>query len=154
MSFRNLLLNYNKLIKHMEDNDYSKSYILLLKTEINWIKKNGDSIGSYEVACGIREGQTDSSEMQRRYRLEYGILKRFDIDGIYPDYRKKEPLIKRDAYHKLNSEFKEVIDHYKKADLERGLKLHTVKGNASGGANFLYSMLNGELIQPLKVKFS
>ena len=138
----------------MEDNDYSKSYILLLKTEINWIKKNGDSIGSYEVACGIREGQTDSSEMQRRYRLEYGILKRFDIDGIYPDYRKKEPLIKRDAYHKLNSEFKEVIDHYKKADLERGLKLHTVKGNASGGANFLYSMLNGELIQPLKVKFS
>jgi myo-inositol catabolism protein IolC len=43
--------------------------------------------------------------MQRRYRLEYGILKRFDIDGIYPDYRKKEPLIKRDAYHKLNSEF-------------------------------------------------
>jgi len=55
MGFENLLLNYSKLIKHMEDEGYSKSYILLLKTEINWLQKNGDLADSYEMACAMRE---------------------------------------------------------------------------------------------------
>ena len=115
MSFENLLLNYGKLIKHMEENSYSKHYILLLKTEINWLGKNGCLADSYETACAIREKQTNSSEMRRRYRLEYGILKRFDVDGIYPDYRRKEPLVKYGAYHHLNPEYKDVVDRYKDA---------------------------------------
>ena len=140
MSFENLLLHSNELIQHMRDNRYSESYILLLKTEINWLKKNGDSVDSYESACMAREGQTSSYDMKRRYHLEYGILKRFDIDGVYPDFRRKESLIKRGAYFQLNSEFKEVIDLYQDADLRRGLKELTVKGNASGGACFLLAM--------------
>ena len=110
MNIENLLQNSGELIHHMEDDGYSKSYILLLKTEINWLKKNGDSVGSYEEAYQVRQSQTKSSEMQRRYRLEYGILKRFDLDGIYPDYRRKEPLKKRGAYHQLNVTFREVVD--------------------------------------------
>ena len=140
MSFENLLLHSSELIQYMRDNGYSESYILLLKTEINWLKKNGDSVDSYESACMVREGQTYSYDMKRRYHLEYGILKRFDIDGVYPDFRRKEPLIKRGAYYQLNSEFKEVIDLYQDADLRRGLKQLTVKGNASGGACFLLAM--------------
>lgn len=140
MGFENLLLNYGKLIKHMEDNGYSKSYILLLKTEINWLQKNGGLTDSYEAACAIREEQTDSPEMRRRYRLEYGILKRFDVDGIYPDYRLKEPLVKYGAYYQLCSEYKEVIDCYKEADSLRDLKPNTIKGNASAGACFLHFM--------------
>ena len=140
MSFENLLLNYGKLIKHMEENSYSKHYILLLKTEINWLGKNGCLADSYETACAIREKQTNSSEMRRRYRLEYGILKRFDVDGIYPDYRRKEPLVKYGAYHHLNPEYKDVVDRYKDAASVRGLKPNTVKGNASAGACFLRSM--------------
>ena len=101
MNFENLFQNHDKLIQHMNDAGYAESYIRLLKTEINWLQKNGDSVDSYETACQIRQGQTKSPEMQRRYRLEYGILKRFDISNIYPDYRKKDPLIKRGAYHKL-----------------------------------------------------
>jgi len=140
MSFENLLLHSSELIQYMRDNGYSESYILLLKTEINWLKKNGDSVDSYESACMVREGQTYSYDMKRRYHLEYGILKRFDIDGVYPDFRRKEPLIKRGAYYQLNSEFKEVIDLYQDVDLRRGLKQLTVKGNASGGACFLLAM--------------
>ncbi len=98
MNIENLLQNSGELIHHMEDDGYSKSYILLLKAEINWLKKNGDSVGSYEEACQVRQSQTKSSEMQRRYRLEYGILKRFDLDGIYPDYRRKEPLINKKCF--------------------------------------------------------
>lgn len=116
MSFENLLLNYSKLIKHMEDDGYSKNYILLLKTEINWLQKNGGLADSYEAACAIREKETNSPEMRRRYRLEYGILKRFDVDGIYPDYRLKKTLVKYGAYYLLCPEYKKVIDLYKEAD--------------------------------------
>ena len=140
MNFKNLLLHSGELIQHMRDNGYSESYILLLRTEINWLKKNGDSVDSYESASKTREAQTSSYGMKRRYRLEYGILKRFDIDGVYPDFRRKEPLIKRGAYYQLNPEFKEVIDLYQDAGLRRGLKRRTVKGNASGGACFLLAM--------------
>ncbi len=140
MSFENLFLNFDRLIKHMENNGYAKSYILLLKTEVNWLRKNGTLVDSYEAACAVREGQTGSPEMRRRYRLEYGILKRFDVDGVYPDYRRKTPLRKRGAYYQLNQEYREVIDSYKKADLLRGLKPHTIKGNASAGACFLHFM--------------
>lgn len=142
MSFENLILHSSELIQHMKDNGYSESYILLLTTEINWLKKNGDSVDSYESACMVREAQTSSYNMKRRYHLEYGILKRFDLDGLYPDFRRKEPLIKRGAYYQLNQEFKEVIDFYQDADLQRGLKPRTVKGNASGGACFLLGMQN------------
>ena len=71
MNIENLLLHSDELIQHMEDDGYSKSYILLLKTEINWLKKNGNSVSSYEEACQVRQTQTQSAEMQRRYRLEY-----------------------------------------------------------------------------------
>ena len=124
----------------MEENSYSKHYILLLKTEINWLGKNGCLADSYETACAIREKQTNSSEMRRRYRLEYGILKRFDVDGIYPDYRRKEPLVKYGAYYHLNPEYKDVVDCYKDAASVRGLKPNTIKGNASAGACFLRFM--------------
>lgn len=123
----------------MEDNGYAKSYILLLKTEINWLQKKAGTVSSYEEACSVREKQTESPEMKRRYRLEYGILKRFDT-GIYPDYRMREPLVKYGSYYQLCPEFKEVIDSYKKADTARGLKPNTVKGNASAGACFLLFM--------------
>ena len=140
MSFENLFKNHNKLIQHMVDAGYAGSYISLLKTEINWLQKNMETVDSYETACQIRQGQTKSPEMQRRYRLEYGILKRFDIDNIYPDYRRKEPLVKRGAYHKLNAEFKEVADTCRKSGLARKLNPHTVKGELSALSCFLLSM--------------
>ena len=140
MSFENLILHSGELIQYMWDKGYSENYILLLKTEINWLKKNGDSIDSYESACHIREEQTSSYDMKRRYHLHYGILKRFDLDGVYPNYRRKEPLIKRGAYYQLCPEFREVIDLYQKAGEARGIKSHTIKGNASGGSNFLLFM--------------
>lgn len=140
MNIENLLQNSDELIRHMKDDSYSKSYIILLKTEINWLKKNGHSVDSYEEACQVRQNQTKSPEMQRRYRLEYGILKRFDIDGIFPDYRRKEPLIKRGAYHQLSSTFKEVVDAYRDTELKRGLNPRTVNGNVSAVSCFLLSM--------------
>lgn len=140
MIFDNLILHADGLIQYMQCHGYAKSYYRQVKTEINWLKKNGDAIDSYESACRIREGQTSSPEMKRRYRLEYGILKRFDLHGIYPDYRMKEPLFHYGAYHQLCPEFQTIIELYRQAGENHGLKIHTIKGNASGGSNFLLAM--------------
>ena len=44
MNFENLFQNYDKLIQHMRDAGYAESYISLLKTEINWLQKNGETV--------------------------------------------------------------------------------------------------------------
>ena len=145
MNIENLKQNYHKLIQHMRDNGYAESYINLLKTEIYWLINNGNTVDSYESAYQVRQSQTQSPEMKRRYRLEYGIIKRFDVYNDYPDYRRKEPLIKRGAYYRLNSEFREVVDTYRNVDIERGLKRHTVEGNVSAVSCFLLFMQNKEI---------
>lgn len=140
MNFENLLQKQDKLIQYMQDAGYSEDYIRPLRTEINWLRKNGEIVDSYEAACRLRESQTKSPDMQRRYRAEYGLLKRFDVCNIYPDYRRKEPFIKRSAYDKLNIEFKEVVDACKKSCHSRNLKHNTVKGKISLLSCFLLSM--------------
>ena len=62
MNIENLLLHSDELIQHMEDDGYSKSYILLLKTEINWLKKNGNSVGSYEGP--VRSDRTKQNQQK------------------------------------------------------------------------------------------
>ncbi len=63
MNIENLLLHSDDFIRYMEVEGYSNSYILLLKTEINWLKKNWHSVDSYEEACQVRQSQTKSGEM-------------------------------------------------------------------------------------------
>lgn len=144
MDLEKLCNNHADLIQHMQNDGYSVNYVRRLKTEINWIIKNKEKkkFQTHEDACCIRESYAKSSDMQRWYRLAYGILKRFDLYNEYPDRRRKEPLIKRGAYPQLNTTFKEVIDLYKEADRKRGLKEHTIYGNASGGSCFLLAMQN------------
>lgn len=142
MDIKKLQKTYPNLFEYMTESEYSKHYIQILKTEINWIINNHEKyeISSYEQACEIRCTNTLSYDMKRRYRLFYGLLKRFEEKNEYPDRRRKEPLVKQGAYHKLCPEFKKVIDLYRKADEERGLKEHTIYGNSSGGACFLLAM--------------
>lgn len=144
MDIKKLQETYPILLEYMNSNDYSKHYIRLLRTEINWILNNYESkeISSYEQACSIRSEQTFSYDLKRRYRLFYGLLKRFEEDSIFPNRRRQEPLVKRGSYHLLCPEFKEVIDIYCAADEARGLKEHTIYGNASGGSCFLLKMQN------------
>lgn len=144
MDIEKLCNNHADLIQHMQNQGYSHNYVRGLKTEINWLlqSKEKEKIQTYEEACRIRESRTKSPDMQGWYRVAYGILKRFDIYNEYPDRRKKESLIKKGAYPKLNESFKEVIDLYKEADRKRGLKECTIYGNASGASGFLLAMQN------------
>lgn len=77
MDIKKLQETYPALLEYMNSNNYSKHYIRLLKTEINWIINNHESsmICSYEQACSIRSDQTSPYDMKRRYRLFYGLMK-------------------------------------------------------------------------------
>lgn len=140
MGFDELLSKADILIQHMREDGHSESYIRQVTTELGWLKKNGDRFDSYESACVARESLTESPEMRRRYRLMYGILKRFGADGVFPDFRPKEPLFKRGAYHRLRPEFKDVIDRFAADARARGLKEKTVKSYSSSGSLFLLAM--------------
>lgn len=152
MKFENLFVHCEELITCMRDTGYAKAYIRQLTTEINWLKNHRDSADSYEQACRIRERDTVSKEMKKRYRLEYGILKRFDENGIYPDYRRKDPLVRRAAFYQLCPEFQDVINRYKETGLLRELKPRTVYGNASGASNFLLAMQKRDIFSLHEIK--
>ncbi len=95
MNQQKLIDTFPDLAQHMQDDGYPYSYIRRLKTEVNWIAKNGiqKNIRSYEDACQQRENGTQSNEMKRWYQLAYGVLKRFEVYGQYPDGRRKESLV-------------------------------------------------------------
>jgi len=135
-----LLSKASVLIEHMRDDGHSESYVRQVSTEINWLRGNGCRYDSYESACRARESQTESGEMRRRYRLMYGILRRFDEDDVLPDFRPKEPLFRRGAYHQLDPRFRSVVDAFVADGKARGLKDKTIRGYASAGSLFLLAM--------------
>lgn len=142
MDVEKLCNNFADLVQHMQADGYSKSYINRIKREVDWLvrNKNKEGLYSYEDACNFRESNTKSPDMQRWYRLAYGILKRFESCNKYPDGRRKEPLIRRGAYTQLIPAFKEVVDCYERTAAKRGLKESTIKGNISHAACFLLAM--------------
>lgn len=140
MGFDSLLSRADVLIEHMRDDGHSENYVRQVSTEINWLRRNGRRYDSYESACRARESQTESGEMRRRYRLMYGILKRFGEDGVFPDFRPKEPLFKRGAYFKLDQRLRSVVDAFIADGKARGLKGKTIKGYASSASLFLLAM--------------
>lgn len=140
MKFESLLLHADVLFGFMEANGYTSDYIRSIKTEINWLRKNGDAYDSYEDACRFRLSKTPSAEYQRHLRSRYGILKRFDIDGKYPDRRWNTPLFRKNAYYQLEYEFKEVIDRYRRFDELRKIKENTISVRVSHGSCFLLHM--------------
>jgi integrase len=144
MDFTHLQQDYNELISYLESDGYTQSYIRRIKEDIRWILKNErDRLWqSYIDIYNDRVSQSKSEQYKRNQRIAFGAIQQFDLYNEYPNRKTKNCLIKRGAYYLLVPEFKELIDFYKQADILRGLKIHTIKGNASGAASFLSAMQN------------
>lgn len=142
MDLEKLCNTFAELVQHMQADGYSESYIKRLKREVDWLarNKNKEDIHSYEDAYRFRGSSTESSEMQRWYRLAYGILKRFESCNEYPDGSRNKPLIKRSAYSKLNPAFMGLADCYRRTAAGLGLKEQTINGNISHASCFLLAM--------------
>lgn len=128
------------LLAYMREAGYSAGYIIKLKTEINWLERNGGGFASYEEACAARVSETDSPYVRHSHRAAYGILWRFDVLGEYPDRRTPGFPQRRGAYHALEPGFRKVIDAFRRSESASALERSTVDGAASSCACFMLAM--------------
>ena len=124
----------------MHEAGYSASYIVRLRTEINWLERNGGRFGGYEEACVAREAETASPHVRHGFRAAYGLLWRFEVLGERPDRRTAGFPSKRGAYHSLEPGFREVIDTFRRSGSASALEKSTVDGAASSCACFMLAM--------------
>lgn len=125
---------------HMRKEGFAGSYIRTILTDVRWLERNGSAYDSFAEACEARMAETKSDDMRRRYRLSFGILRRYVEDGTLPDRRRQTPLFPRGAYHELSDGFRSVVDSFAADARSRGLKERTVMGRVSVASRFLLSM--------------
>lgn len=131
--------SFTKLIDYMESNGYSKQYIEHMTAEFNWLVKNKDKgYKCYLDALKERLSNTSNSYAVHR-RSFFGIFQKFEEQGIYPDGKNSNPLSERDAYRKLNSTFKAVVDCYVEHECNR-LKGATIYSRKCTLSRFLLSI--------------
>lgn len=141
MDFTNLQQHYNELLGYLKKEGYTESYIRCVQENIHWIlKSKKKSWISYLDIYHDRVHKSESELYKKNHRIAFGAIQQFDLYEEYPNRKIKNCFIKRGAYYQLIPEFKELIDFYKASDKLRGLKEHTIYGNASAASSFLYAM--------------
>lgn len=139
MDIEKLCNNYEELIQYMEDNQYTPIYIGTIKSEIKWLRNNKDNykFESYADICNARSAMINSIDKRYHCRSIYLTLQQFEECSEFPNRHKREPLIKRGAYHQLSPAFKEIIDLYQKYAERAGHSENTFKKCMSKASCFL-----------------
>lgn len=143
MNIQNLRNKYPELIAFMEENGYSQLYIERLRQQIKVILSDAEisSLGSYSDVYRYYTERTTSKQGLRLRLTVLGIIERFDLRGELPDGRKRQKIKVRGYYQYLSPEFKSVIDTYREAEAQRGVKKsRTIYGESSNAASFLYEL--------------
>jgi len=123
MNVSNLQENYPLLLEYMRNNGYSSSRIYWIQRCIELVLNEGSlpEITSYEQLYWVEikyHGYKENSSVPETLRSALGNVKRFDLEGIYPQPNLQNGfLTKVKNYDLLNNEYKSIIDHY----------LHTAK---------------------------
>ena len=142
MDLSNLKQNHTRLISYMEDAGYSKSYIHNVRTEVNRILRHekGNPWSSYlDIYCDYKSSSPSKQSLICKATL-IGMLANFDIEGLYPNGRRRHSLWERNAYSQLLPAFKELVDHYENAADTLKITKNTLKGYISAMSNFLYAL--------------
>jgi len=142
MNLQNLRENYPKLLSHMEENSYSRHYIIKIKTEIRRVLAKADEerwVSYADIYRDYAERLKPSSNMRMKL-TSLGIIEHFDLYGHYPNGQRRQEIVKRGKYCLLNQEFRSVIDHYSAVEKERGKKDSTIKGESHNAACFMFSL--------------
>ena len=154
MNVQNLRDNYPKLISHMKTSGYSKTYVDRFKREIEKILS---AVDSKEWSCYrdvyLEYTKTSQSpDYLRNKRTLIGAIEQFDINGRYPDGRRRHELFPRGAYPLLSSEFKSAIDYYCETEKKRGKKASTIYTESHNASTFLFSLQQKEITDWLKLQ--
>ncbi len=139
MDLTNLCQNHMKLISYMQAQGYSKSYIRMVKNEIDRILLCTDS-NTWDSYLDIYQEYEGKSRRSRiRKATVIGLIARFDTEGLYPDGQ-WHALWRRGAYEKLLPDFKGLVDFYKKLPALSAIRKTTIKSNISCISSFLSSL--------------
>jgi len=128
MNVQNLQENYPHLLSYMEENGYSAIYIKRFKVEINRMLKDVKSHDwkTYEDVYLSYVKRFKSKATLSGKRSIIGIIKRFDLENIFPHPLKKTVFFKESNYSLLSEEFKHVIDTYCIIAKQNGKKEATI----------------------------
>ncbi len=139
MNFKNLREHHNQLIRFMESNHYCADYIKWFQYEINWIleKSAHRDYESYEEIFHDRISRRSYSKSTVDMKKNIiGTIKRFDLEGKYPDGRCGHCMLKAGLERELSDEFQKVIDHYRKQGRKIGKKPGTLRSKSSSATTF------------------
>lgn len=153
MNVQNLGDNYPKLISHMKTSGYSKIYIDRFKREIEKILLAADSKewSCYRDVYLEYTKTSQSTDYLRNKRTLIGAIEQFDINGRYPDGRRRHELFQRGAYPLLSQEFKSVIDYYCETEKKRGKKVSTIYTESHNASTFFFSLQQKGLDRLVKI---
>lgn len=142
MCFENLKSKHHELLQFLKTENYSATTIRVVTNEITAIIENAEKSGwqTYRDVYHAYEDQGLSKSVLRSKRHCLRMLKRFDIQGEFPDRTRRSYAFERDAYENLPDEFKELIAFYREYDLMRGKKQTTIYHEALNTVTFLCAM--------------
>ena len=142
MCFENLKSNHQELLLFLKTENYSATTIRIVSNEITVIIENAEEFGwqTYQDVYHTYEAQDLSKDVLRSKRHCLRMLKRFDVQGEFPDRTRRSYAFESDAFENLSDEFKELIAFYREYGLMRGKKQTTVYHEALNAVTFLCAM--------------
>lgn len=148
MDVTNLQKHSPLLLEYLCDNGYSRCHIQWMRRCIKLALNEGSSpeIDSYEQLYWRevqKRGYKDAAPVRKTLRSVLGCVKRFDLEGMYPQPHLCHGfLAPAKSYDLLNDEYKSVIDYYEQT-VKLGSKVaHTIYTERRAGILFLLHLQN------------
>ena len=140
--FENLKSKHQELLQFLKTENYSTTTIHIAANEITVIIENAEEFGwqTYQDIYHTYEAQDLSKDVLRSKRHCLRMLKRFDVQGEFPDRTRRSYVFESDVYENLPDEFKELILFYLEDDLIRGKKQTTIYHETLNAVTFLCAM--------------
>ena len=148
MDVLNLQKHHPLLLEYLHDNGYSRCHIKWMRRCIKLVLNEGSSpeIDSYEQLYWEevqRRGYSDAAPVRRTLKSVLGCVRRFDLEGIYPQPHLRHGFLAPiKSYDLLNDEYKSVIDYYEQAAKLESKVDHTIYTEGRAGILFLLHLQN------------
>ena len=139
MNFKNLKERHGQLIQFLESNNYCTDYIKWFQYEINWILEESAhrDYQSYEEIFYDRiSRRAYSKSTVDMKKTIIGTIKRFDLEGKYPDGRCGHCMLKAGPERALSDEFQKIIDPYRESVKKIGKTPETLRTKSSSATTF------------------
>lgn len=148
MDVSNLQKHFPLLLEYLCDNGYSRCHIQWMRRCIKLALNEGSSPGvdSYEQLYWLevqQRGYKDAAPVRKTLKSVLGCVKRFDLEGIYPQPNLCHGFLAPvKNYDLLNDAYKSMIDYYEQTARLGSKVAHTIYTERRAGTLFLLHLQN------------